>query len=305
MSTAAGPATYLKLVLTMFVWGGTWVAARVLVQEVAPLAAASWRFLLAAVSLLLLVFWRHRGWPRLTGRQWLLVLALAASGIFLYNVCFMVGMQHMSAGRGALVVALNPVVVSLGAWWLLGEAMTPAKAAGSAIALAGCLTVIGHGSPLAPLRGEIGVGELLILGCAFFWAAYTLIGRRIMATVSPLVATAYAAASGWLMLLAAALATAPTTLVPDYSGQAWVALLFLGLAGTTLGFTWFNQAVKAIGAARASIFINLVPVAAVFQAAWLLDERLSLSVLAGGLLVLAGVTLTQRSRRQPVFQETR
>jgi drug/metabolite transporter (DMT)-like permease len=173
-----------------------------------------------------------------------------------------------------------------------------AKALGGAVALAGCLTVIGRGSPLAPLTGDVGIGELLILGCAVLWAAYTLIGRQAMHTLSPLVATAYASIAGWIMLLATALAVQPADLLPTYSLRAWAAIFFLGLLGTTLGFTWFNQAVKRIGAARASIFINLVPVAAVLQGAWLLDERLAPSVLFGGLLVLGGVTLTQYSARK-------
>lgn len=291
-------ATYLKLVLTMFFWGGTWVAARVVVQEVAPLAAAAWRFLFAAVSLLGLVYWYHRCLPRLDRRETVQVLALAITGIFLYNLCFLIGMQHMAAGRGALVVALNPVMVALGAWWLLGESMSWTKALGGAVALAGCLTVIGRGSPLAPLTGDIGIGEILILGCALLWAAYTLIGRNAMRTLSPLVATAYASVAGWIMLLTTALAMGPADLVPNYSLRAWAAIIFLGLLGTTLGFTWFNQAVQRIGAARASIFINLVPVAAVLQGAWLLDERLAPSILFGGMLVLGGVALTQYSARK-------
>ena len=278
----------------MFIWGGTWVAARVVVAEVAPLAAASWRFVLAAGSLLLLVWFHHRRLPAIDRRQAWLIAALGVTGIYLYNVCFLIGMQTMTAGRGALVVALNPVAITLGAWWLLGERMSAAKAAGAALALAGCLTVIGNGSPLAPLTGNLGVGETLILACAMLWATYTLIGRQAMRSLSPLVATAYASACGSLFLMVTALAADPASLVPDYSWRAWSAIAFLGLLGTTLGFTWFNQAVRDIGAGRASAFINLVPVAAVLQGAWLLGERPSPSVLVGGLLVLAGVSLTQR-----------
>ena len=288
-------STYLKLILTMFFWGGTWVAARIVVQDVSPLAAACWRFLFASVSLLALVIWHRGGLPAISRRQLVQVVALAICGIYLYNICFLVGMQHMTAGRGALVVALNPIAVTIGAWWLLGEAMNFNKAMGSAVALLGCLTVIGHGSPFAPLAGEIGIGEGLILGCAVLWAAYTLIGRSAMRHLSPLVATAYASVAGWLMLMVTTLAIEPDALVPHYSLRAWAAIGFLGLFGTTLGFTWFNQAVKQIGAARASVFINLVPVAAVLQGAWLLGEQLSTSVLLGGLLVLSGVSLTQRS----------
>lgn len=290
--------TYFKLVLTMFLWGGTWIAARVVVQDVAPMAAAAWRFLFATLGLGLLVLWAHRRLPILDGREWVYVVGLGISGVFLYNLCFLYGMRYMSAGHGALVVAVTPVLVALGAWWLLAEHMTPVKAVGSALALAGCLTVIGGGSPLAPLTGDIGIGEILILGCALLWAAYTLIGRVAMRTVSPLVATTYGSAVGGLLLFAAALANSPADLAPAYSERAWLAIMFLGLLGTTLGFTWFNQAVKQIGAARASVFINLVPVAAVLQAAVLLGERLELSILAGGLLVLVGVTLTQRTNEK-------
>lgn len=277
----------------MLVWGGTWVAGRYAVLEAPPLAIAVWRFLLASASLLALVAWRNGGLPRPTRREWRLIFGLGVTGIFLYNLCFLYGLQRLAAGHAALVVALNPVIVTVAAAWLAHEHLTPRKAIGSAVALAGCLTVIGHGSPLAPLQGEFGLGEILIVGCALSWAAYTLIGRRATKTLSPLVATAYSSAIGWAMLLATALLDRPAALMPTYSPLVWTCILFLALLGTTLGFTWFNEAVARIGAARASIFINLVPVAAVLQGAWLLDERLGLPVLAGGALVLIGVALTQ------------
>jgi drug/metabolite transporter (DMT)-like permease len=287
--------TYLQLVATMLFWGGTWVAARFAVQEVAPLGVAVWRFFFAATSLLMLVRWRYGRLPTLTRHELLLVLALGATGIYLYNLFFMFGMQHISAGRGALVVALNPVITLLAAAWLLKEGMTVQKALGSALAFAGCLTVIGKGDPLAFLSGKVGAGETLILGCAVMWSAYTLIGRQATRTLRPLVMTAYASSAGFIMLLATALLDNPAQLAPHYSGAAWGAMLFLGLLGTTVSFTWFSAAVQRIGASRASIFINLVPVAAVLQGALLLNERLDPSVLAGGGLVIVGVILTQRA----------
>jgi len=285
--------TYAKLVLTMVIWGGTWVAGRYAVLEAPPLAIAVWRFLIAGGALLAIVAWRNGGLPRPTKSEWRLIVGLGLTGIFLYNLCFLYGLQRLAAGQAALVVALNPVIVTLAAAWLAHEHLTARKAAGSAIALIGCLTVIGHGSPLAPLAGEVGFGEALIVGCAILWAAYTLIGRRATKTLSPLITTAYSTVAGWAMLLAVTLVDEPAVLAPDYSPLVWTCILFLALLGATLGFTWFNQAVARIGAARASIFINLVPVAAVLQGAWLLDERLGISVLVGGALVLVGVVLTQ------------
>lgn len=296
-------ATYARLVIVALVWGGTWVAARVAVAAVPPLGVAVWRFFFAVTSLLVLVWWRHGRLPRLDRRELLMVIALGATGIFLYNLFFLYGMREISAGRGALVVAVTPVItVLLAAWWLR-EGLTPLKALGSLLALAGCLTVIGHGDPISPLRGEIGHGDLLILGCALMWSLYTLIGRRGTESLArrrlgALVMTAYACAAGFLMLLALALLENPTQLVPHYPSAAWAAILFLGLMGTTLGFTWFSAAVQQLGAQRASIFINLVPVAAVLQGAWLLDEAVDVSLLAGGALVIAGVWLIQRPSRR-------
>ncbi|NWG30567.1 MAG: DMT family transporter [Rhodocyclaceae bacterium] len=292
-------ATYARLVITAVIWGGTWVAARVAVQDVPPLGVAVWRFLLAAASLLLLVLLHYGRLPRLSRNELWLVIGLGASGIYIYNLFFLYGMQHITAGRGALVVATTPVITLLAAAWLLREGMTRLKALGSALALLGCLTVIGRGDPLAPLRGRIGSGDLLILGCALMWSIYTLIGRLgteslARRNLGALVMTAYASCAGFLMLLITALLVDPAQLVPHYPPLAWAAILFLGLLGTTLGFTWFSAAVQAIGAQRASIFINLVPVAAVLQGALLLGERLDLSALVGGVLVIGGVLLIQR-----------
>jgi drug/metabolite transporter (DMT)-like permease len=287
------------------IWGGTWVAGRYAVQAAPPLGIAVWRFLIAGGALLALVAVRNGGLPRPTRHEWMLIAGMSATGIFLYNLCFLYGLQRLAAGHAALVVALNPVTAMLGAAWLQGEHLTPTKIAGAAIALAGCLTVIGHGSPLALLHGEVGLGELLIVGCALFWTCYTLIGRRATKTLSSLVVTAYSTVGGCLLLALAAVVDNPAALVPAYPSLVWGCILFLAVLGTTLGFTWFNQSVARIGAARASIFINLVPVAAVLQGAWLLDERLGLSVLAGGALVLAGVVLTQWTRPQPALENSR
>ena len=74
----------------------------------------------------------------------------------------------------------------------------------------------------------------------------------------------------------------------------WAAVAFLGVFGTAIGFTWYTDAVRVLGAARAAMFINLVPVAAVLMAAIALGETVVPSVALGGAAVLAGVWLTTR-----------
>lgn len=295
LNPGAPSATYAKLLGAMFMWGGTWIAGRIVAQELtAPLAAASIRFFIAAAALGAFAVVTGGRLPRPAGRrEWGAVTGLALTGITLYNLCFFYGLKHIPAGRGALVVALNPVAVALLAWFAGSDRMSARKMLGIALALAGCLTVIGNGDPLALLHGAVGIGEWLILGCVAFWTAYTFIGRRATDSLSPLAATLYACLLGACLLGAVSLLVGGAD-PAAWSWRVWSSILFLAIGGTALGFTWFADGVRHLGAARASAFINLVPVFAVLQGAWLLGERLDAAVLGGGLLVLAGVWLTSQ-----------
>ena len=284
--------TYAKLVAAMAMWGGTWIGGRVIAQELtAPLAVAALRFVLAGLLVAGVMLASGSGIALPQGRQeWSLVWSLGFFGIFLYGLCFFFGLQHLTAGRGALVVALNPVVIVVLAWLLGKERMTPRKAAGSLIAFVGCLTVIGNGNPLALLEGSIGLGETLIIGCVLSWTAYTFIGWRATGHFSAQATTLYASLTGAFLLGLAALVQGDIDPLA-WSWRVWAGMGFLALFGTAIAYTWFTAAVQRLGAGHASVFINLVPVFAVLQAALILDERLGLPVLFGGLLVITGVTL--------------
>ena len=293
-SVPASPLTYLKLVATALIWGATWIAARVAVGEASPLAVASWRFLLAALVLGTLVV-VHEGRPRWSLKEWVTPAALGASGIFLYNLCFLYGMRMIEAGRGALVVALTPALVAASDWLLFGAPMSPTKAAGIGLAMFGCLLVVTNGDPRLLFTGQVGLGEWLIIGCSALWAVYTFVGRRGTRTLSPLAMTFGASLTGWIMLTVAALLQGSLFLLAETTWRGWSAIVFLGLFGTALAFTWYAEAVQRIGATRSAAFINLVPVSAVILGAVLLDERLGVAVLSGGALVIAGVVITNHA----------
>lgn len=293
MPEQARTVTYVKLIAAMAMWGGTWIAGRVIAQELsAPLAVAALRFVLSglAVGGFMLLSEGRLPFPE-SGRDWGLIWALGFFGIFLYGLCFFFGLQRIPAGRGALVVALNPAVIVMTAWLIGKERMTTRKAIGSLIVFAGCLTVIGNGDPLALFQGIVGLGEWLIVGCVMSWTAYTFIGWQASGRFSPLATTFYASLSGAVLLGLAALVQGNID-PAAWSWRVWSGMGFLAIFGTAIAYTWFTDAVHRLGAGHASIFINLVPVFAVLQAALLLDERLGLAVLAGGALVIAGVWLT-------------
>lgn len=280
--------TWFKLLAVAFFWGATWVAGRIAVAEVSPLATASWRFFLATLVLGFFLY-RKEGFPRWQARDWTGVAQLGASGIFLYNICFLYGLRHIEAGRGALVVALTPAMIALADWALFAAPMTARRFIGVIIAMLGCLLVVTRGNMNLLTHGALGVGELLILGCVLLWSAYTFIGRRVNRTISPLAATFGACLTGWAMLTAAALVDGSLFALQALQFDGALSIMFLGVLGTALGFTWYAEAVRDIGPTRAGMFINLVPVFGVLLGALMLQERLAAVTYAGGALVMLGV----------------
>lgn len=293
------PVLYLKLVLVSLFWGGTFIAGRLASAELEPALGAFGRFVVASLFLVAVLWGRQRGWPKLRRSQWLLVLAGGLTGIVLYNLFFFSGLRLIEANRASLIVALNPIMIMLSAGLLGMERLTGRRILGALIALAGVSLVLTRGDYSA-LAGSIGLGEVLIFGCVFSWSAYTLIGRRLVGELSPLVVTTYSVLAGCAGLF---------LLASPYLGQAaqaplnvWLAIAYLGVFGTGLGFVWYYDGVKAIGPGRAGVFINLVPGWAVLLSALLLGETIVPATLLGGLVIVAGVTLAnlpQRSKQLP------
>ena len=286
--------TYLYLTMAALFWGGTFVAGRQLAPLLDPYAAAFLRFCLASILLLGWLRWRHRGFPKITRRQWLAMGMLGASGVFAYNLLFFSGLQTVEAGRASLIIATNPVLIALASHWLFREHLGWVRALGIALSVAGAMIVIGRGDMAGLLAGRVGAGEWLLLGCVVSWVAYTLIGKRVLRGLSPLVTVSYASLIGTLLLGVVTLTQGGIGLGAVADPRVWLNIVYLAVFGTVLAFVWFYRGVHRLGAARAAQFINLVPVSGVCLGALLLDEPVTWSLSAGGLLVLLGLWLTNR-----------
>ena len=292
---------HLRLVGMVLLWGASWPAARVLAQEMPPLAASAWRFSLAALILLGWLRRQHGSWPRLSRRQWLGLTAAGSAGVFAYSVFFMLSMQRVEASRAAVVVTTNPVFTTLLAAWLFKERFNARVGIRLALAVLGAATVLTHGVRWKVLAGDIGTGEWMLLGCVATWVAYALMGKRLMAGIDSLTATTVTATvgCGLLWLAAFAFEGVPQTLgaLHGLSAAAWVSIVFLAVGATVLAYAWFNRGIAVLGAGVASSHISLIPVVGVTSAVLLLGEPLDGSLLAGGALAVAGVVLANRARQ--------
>lgn len=294
------PGVHAGLLGMALMWGASWPAGRVFALAMPPLSGSAWRLSIAAVLLLAWMAWRHRAWPRLSRRQWSGLAAGGAIGVAGYAVFFMMALQRVEASRAAVVVTTNPVFTTLLAAWLFKEALNTRILLGLACAVAGAATVLTHGAPWKLFTGEVGLGEWLLLDCIASWVAYTLIGRRLMAGIDALTATAVSAALGTLLLWGIAFAFEGAGVawhsIVALDAAGWAAMLFLAIGSTVLAYAWYFSGVAALGAGTASSYISLVPVFGVASSALVLGERIDVSLAAGGALAVLGIVINNRAR---------
>ncbi|MGA8179645.1 MAG: DMT family transporter, partial [Desulfobacterales bacterium] len=104
---------YVKLTLTAVLWGGTFIAGRVVARDVGPFSAAFFRFFIASIFLVLFTCKIEGRLPALRKRQIIPVFLLGMTGVFLYNVFFFKGLKIIHAGRAAVIIAGNPIIITL------------------------------------------------------------------------------------------------------------------------------------------------------------------------------------------------
>ena len=289
----ARPADFARLVAVPAIWGGTFVAGKIVVATLTPLMGSFSRYVVACAALLVAAFALEGGLPKLSGRQWLATFVLGLFGVFAYNLFFMGALAKLPASRAALIIALNPAITIAISAVALKERLSARRWLGVAVALLGVAIVVSRGDFRSFAGGGVGVGELFMFAAVTSWALYTILGRKVLGGLTPLAATNYAALWGTLLLGLVALPSfGSLQLAHDW--RMIVSLLYLGVLGTAVAFVWYYMSVKKVGASTTSVFNNLVPVFGVAISVVVLGEPLLGSMLVGGAVTIAGVLMVSR-----------
>ncbi|MCK5837709.1 MAG: DMT family transporter [Desulfobacula sp.] len=284
--------TYLKLLFAAIFWGGTFIAGKLISHNIDPFSAAFIRFFIASFFLIFLTIKIEGHLPRLAPDKIFIVFLLGLTGIFSYNLLFFSGLNYIQANQASLIIAGNPIFISLCSVIFFKETLSPMKIIGLCLSVTGALIVISNGNLLNILTLGIGKGELLIFGCVASWVAYSIIGKKAMNDLSPIVSVCYSSIAGTLLLFFPALFKGVFLNMASYKPVEWASLFYLGFFGTVLGFLWYYEGIKKIGPTKAGIFINFVPVSAIVLSFFILKEPLTFSLIIGAIFVITGVYLT-------------
>jgi len=226
-------SVYLKLLLTALLWGGTFVAGRVVAESVGTFSAAFLRFAIASVFLLLFVLKTEGRLPSIRTSQVVPVIVLGMTGVFAYNVFLFKGLKIVEASRAGLIVATVLISIVIFSSYFFREKLTLVRVAGIVVSVTGAIIVISGGKPGEILKGGFGWGEFYIFCCVLSWTAYSLIGKAIMADLSPVVLVAYSSVIGAVGLLVPAYFNGMMRNLTHYSGTDWLGIFY------TVRFTYY------------------------------------------------------------------
>jgi drug/metabolite transporter (DMT)-like permease len=277
--------------IAVCLWGLAPVATRSLVHELAPLPLLTLRQLLAAGVLLP---WAVPALRRIDARDLPRFIVAGLLGMVGYNLPVTVGLQWLPASSAGLLLATEPVWVLVIGLVFLGERAGPRVLVGTGVALAGVAVIAGPAA-LSPASGTRAVaGAALVLLATLAFGGYMVVLRPLSQKYGPVSATATSSVAGALPYLA----LAGTAWPPRLSPPAGAELLFLALGSTVAGMLLWNLAVVR-GGAGISRLLYLEPVVSVLGAMVFLGEQVTAAVLAGGVLVIAGVLMTGDGMARP------
>ena len=293
MNPVGRPVAYLYLILTMVLWSAALVIARGVHEIAPPFALAFWRWLGAAIVLLPFALpGLRREFPatpesrrRVFGVCGFMVVATTLS---------IVAMSYTTAINATIINATQPAVTALVALVVLAERLSRIQVLGVVSAFAGILVMVFQASFGAVLHLSINSGDLIMFAAVCFWSCYAVALHGGTALPSLAVLLFLISASGAVAVLPFYVAEALSGRQFIVSLQSVSAAIYLSLGATLIAVYFWSAAIRSVGANRAAVFLNLIPVFGAALAVGFLGERLFAYHLVGAGLVVIGIFLAVR-----------
>lgn len=284
-------AGHLCALLTIIIWGTTFISTKILLVDFQPVEILFFRFVMGLLALL--IIYPHR--LKTTTKRQELTLALAGlCGICLYYLLENIALTYTMASNVGVIISVAPFFTAIMSHLFLKEEgkLRANFFIGFVVAMIGIFLISFNGSKL-----ELNpVGDLLALLAAFVWACYSILTKKISSYgYHTILTTRRVFFYGILFMI-------PTLFMFDFHLELsrftnpvyLFNIIFLGLGASALCFVSWNLAVKVLGAVKTSIYIYMVPVITVVTSTLILHEQITALSIIGTLLTLAGLFLSER-----------
>jgi drug/metabolite transporter (DMT)-like permease len=252
-----------------------------------------YRMLFALPLFVGMAWWASRGKPALSRRDWLGVLGLGFSGYYLASFLDFWGLQYISASLERLILYLNPTLVLVLGWLLFGRRINHLQGVAMAVSYAGVLLVFGHevrfdGSATL-------VGGALVFGSAVSYAIYLVYSGEMVKRLGSLRLVGLATTVACLLCIGQFVVLRPFSAALVAPEVVWLSVLN-AVACTAAPVLMVMMAIERIGSGLAAQTGMIGPMSTIAMGVWLLDEPFNAWIIAGTVLVVAGVLVVTRQK---------
>jgi drug/metabolite transporter (DMT)-like permease len=288
----------LKATAAVAAWGASFVATKIALRDLSPVALVWARFTLAIPILGAVVLARRQLRP-ISGRDFGYFLLLGFLGITFHQWLQSHALLTSQATTTGWIIATTPLSIAILGRVFLKERLDAWGVAGILIALLGVLLVIARGDLGSIVIGRFGApGDVLILISTVNWAVFSVLSRGGLKRHPAALMIFYVMLLGWLLttVLFTAQGGFQHTAWRTLSGQGLAALLFLGLICSGVAYVFYYDALEGLPASRVGVLFYLEPLVTVVVAAALLGESVRFGTMLGGAIILGGIWMVNRKR---------
>jgi drug/metabolite transporter (DMT)-like permease len=285
---------YVKLFFAVLFWGNSFVATKIVVQEIAPSLLIGLRAFFGAAALFFVLL-SGKKFVRLPAKDVFFFAVLGFFGIAFHQWLQSTAMLYTTASSGGWIIATTPVFMSVFGVIFLKEKLRFVQILGILIAAAGLLFVTSRGDYSKLDFGNFGnYGDLLMIVSAANWAVYSVFSRRKLQSNDPVLMMFYVTVFGLFFNVFQIAYEGSYAGLWSMSGKAWLSVLFLGFLCSAAAQVFWYDGLKKLQAYRTGIFLYIQPLFTVITAVLTGLEEWNYWILLGGGIILTGVWLVNK-----------
>ena len=275
------------------IWGSSFLWIKIALDNVGPFTLVAWRLLIGIAGLAVVVLIRRPTFPR-ERRIYGMLALLGLTNTALPFVLISWGEQSIDSAVASILNGTVPLFAMVIAHFALkDDRMTPARVAGLILGFLGVIVLMS--GELAP--GEIragGLGQLAVLVAAILYAFSSVFARKNLHGLSPVVQSFVPLLVADLFIWTGAVAIEAPVMAPT-TGLTWFALVWLGLLGSCVAYLLLFTLLHRVGPTRATMVTYVFPVVGLVLGIVFLQEPVTLSLLIGAAMVVAGILVVNGS----------
>ena len=284
--------SYFSIIGALIIWSSSFVAIKVAYETFPPITLGAARFVVATLILgALTLLPKNR--MRLERKDILTVALSGLMGITMYAVLQNIAVQWTSASSATLIIASYPVITLLLEALIYKTKLNALKIVGIFIAIVG-VVVLSYTKADARGEGEL-LGSIMLIVAGVVWAFYNFLTKKVVNSYPSITLLFYQTLFGTIFMLPMALFERGQWAAPTI--MTFAMMLFLGVFCSVIAFLLYNIGLRKLPASSVTSMLNLVPIFGVFFSWILLNESVPLRKFIGGAIVIFGVMLSIRQKK--------